>query len=196
MLCHAAGHVGTCGKDPVAFCLCTGGSRAIDSPTYLFLGHRHLHTAPLLVPADVEQTTPELPTRMLQLMGLLEREGRTFAQKTLVTLASCNDRGLVFQANCSTTLLEAIRCAPPCLQLAQHAETGVQLCEGNHDAGKGHAAHLLHWVCWQGLPGTSAAACVCCRGIFLGNGCVVHRLAIFDARGCITCIVSQLDIMR
>lgn len=90
----------------------------------------------------VEQTTPELPTRMLQLMGLLEREGRTFAQKTLVTLASCNDRGLVYQANCSTTLLEAI------------------------------------------------------RGSFLGNGCVVHRLAIFDAHGCITCIVSQLDIMR
>ena len=86
---------------------------------------RAAHQAPLLVPADVEQTTPELPTRMLQLMGLLEREGRTFAPKTLVTLASCNDRGLVFQANCSTTLLEAIRCAPPCLQQAQHAKAGI-----------------------------------------------------------------------
>ena len=57
-------------------------------------------------------------------------------------------------------------------------------------------ARLLHWPCWQGLAGTSAAACVCCRGTFLGNGRVVHRLAIFDAHGCITCIVSQLDIMR
>ena len=151
---------------------------------------KHLHSqmqssspAPLLVPADVEQTTPELPTRMLQLMGLLEREGHTFAQKTLVTLASCNDRGLVFQANCSTTLLEAIRCAPPCLQLAQHTKQACSYVRSEMQARLGG-------------PGTSAAACVCCRGIFLGNGAVVHRLAIFDAHGCVTCIVSQLDIMR
>ena len=119
ILCLAMGQ-GTCGKDPLPSCLCTGGSRAVGQSPMPHFGQSHpctarcraAHQAPLLVPSDVEQTTPELPTRMLQLMSLLEREGRTFAQKTLVTLASCNDRGLVFQANCSTTLLGAIRCAP------------------------------------------------------------------------------------
>ncbi len=160
---------GTCSRGPLAKCLCTGGSRATGSPLCLCLGIEHLHDqmqssspASLLVPADVEQTTPELPTRMLQLMGLLEREGRTFAQKTLVTLASCNDRGLVYQANCSTTLLEAIRCAPSCLQLAQHAEAGVQLCNGNYNAGKGQSfpvlSGYLQLLCYIGFAGRASQA--------------------------------------
>jgi hypothetical protein len=37
------------------------------------------------------------------------------------------------------------------------------------------------------------------RDMFLGQpdgGSLVHRLAIFDAHGDITCIVSQMDVLR
>lgn len=52
----------------------------------------------------------KLPTQMLALMNLLEKEGPVFSDRLLVTIRGVEDRGLVFQAEgASTTLLDAIR---------------------------------------------------------------------------------------
>ncbi len=51
-----------------------------------------------------------LPTQMLDLMTLLERESGPFCRKRLLTISG-HDRGLVYSANADMTLLDAIRSA-------------------------------------------------------------------------------------
>jgi CBS domain-containing protein len=89
-----------------------------------------------------------LPSRMLELMTLLEREGGPFSRKSLITLREGADRELVFQAAAGASLLDAIK------DSFLHEE----------EAGK--------------------------------KGRVVHRVAIFDARGGVTAVVSQLDVLH
>ncbi|EFN59772.1 hypothetical protein CHLNCDRAFT_133443 [Chlorella variabilis] len=89
----------------------------------------------------LQEAGHELPTQMLKLMTLLEKEGPVFSDRLLVTIRGVEDRGLVYQAEGGTTsLLDAI------------------------------------------------------RNLFLRP--VVHRLAVFEAHGEITNIVSQTDVMR
>ena len=47
---------------------------------------------------------------MLALMGLLEAEAPQFCRKMVITVMGGRDRGLVYSANASVTLLDAIRC--------------------------------------------------------------------------------------
>lgn len=51
----------------------------------------------------------ELPTRMLELMTLLEKLGPSFASRTLITVSGGKDRALVFSATANSSLLEAMR---------------------------------------------------------------------------------------
>lgn len=51
----------------------------------------------------------ELPTRMLELMTLLEKLGPSFAAKKLITVSGGQDRALVFSATAGSSLLEAMR---------------------------------------------------------------------------------------
>jgi CBS domain-containing protein len=83
-----------------------------------------------------------LPTRMLELMTLLEKVGPAFASRPLITVTDCGDRALIYQAGPTHSLLGVV------------------------------------------------------RDQFLGGGRAVHRVAVFDGRGAITAIVSQLDVMR
>lgn len=51
-----------------------------------------------------------IPTQMLALMNLLEKEGPVFSDRLLVTIRGVEDRGLVYQAEGATTsLMDAIR---------------------------------------------------------------------------------------
>ncbi|KXZ50299.1 hypothetical protein GPECTOR_17g938 [Gonium pectorale] len=93
--------------------------------------------------AHMEEKHGRLPRNMLLLMTLLEKEGPAFAEKTLITLAGSEDRGLLFQVHSDVALLTALR------------ESFVP-------------------------PGKPAA----------------HRLAVFDPRGSITAVISQLDVIR
>lgn len=61
-----------------------------------FLEHLHEHH-------------PELPSSMLSLMTLLDKESHKYVSRMLITLHSSEDRGLVYKANSNTTLLETIR---------------------------------------------------------------------------------------
>ncbi|KAK9818373.1 hypothetical protein WJX72_011551 [[Myrmecia] bisecta] len=98
----------------------------------------------------LEEGEKPIPTKMLQLMTILEHEGPRFANKPLVTIMGGYDKGLVYQANSSSSLLETIR----------------------------------DMFLKQSGPGEDPGAQV------------THRLAIFDAHGYITHIVSQLDVIR
>lgn len=51
----------------------------------------------------------ELPTRMLELMTLLEKLGPGFAARKLITVSGGKDRALVFSATANSSLLEAMR---------------------------------------------------------------------------------------
>jgi CBS domain-containing protein len=57
----------------------------------------------------VEKKKKELPTRMLELMTLLEKLGPSFAARKLITVSGGKDRALVFSATASSSLLEAMR---------------------------------------------------------------------------------------
>jgi len=89
----------------------------------------------------------DIPMKMLALMTALEKEGPRFADKTLITVRAADDRGLVFQADGSTTsVMTAIR----------------DLFLQNYG----------------------------------GEAKITHRIALFDTRGEITSIISQMDVMR
>ena len=121
----------------------------IDTADILRAFFRHLDTH---LAADKKP----LPTRMLELMTLLERVGPGFAARPLVTVNDGGDRALLYQAGPQHSLLGVIRDQ------------------------------------FLGLPGPAAAAAA-------GPPhppAVVHRVAIFDGRGGITAIISQLDVMR
>ncbi|KAI3429675.1 hypothetical protein D9Q98_005760 [Chlorella vulgaris] len=91
----------------------------------------------------------QLPTQMLALMNLLEKEGPVFSDRLLVTIRGVEDRGLVYQAEGgSTSLLDAIR---------------------NYFLKPAQAD---------------------------GETKVVHRIAVFEAHGEITNIISQTDVLR
>ena len=86
--------------------------------------------------------------RMLSLMSALEEEGPRFSGKTLITLRSSDDRGLMYQADSETTsVITAIR--DLFLQRSPAGETKV-----------------------------------------------THRIALFDAHGEVTAIISQMDVAR
>ncbi|KAL4421528.1 hypothetical protein ABPG75_010819 [Micractinium tetrahymenae] len=52
----------------------------------------------------------QLPTQMLALMNLLEKQGPAFSDRLLVTIRGVEDRGLVYQTEgASTSLMDAIR---------------------------------------------------------------------------------------
>lgn len=98
--------------------------------------------------SHLHATGKEVPTKMLSLMTALEKEGPSFACKTLITVRAADDRGLVFQADCATTsVMSAVR------------ELFMQ---------------------------KSAS----------GEPKVAHRIALFDAHGEITGIISQMDVMH
>lgn len=97
---------------------------------------------------DHLQQAGTLPTNMLSLMTALEKEGPLFADKLLVTVRGVEDRGLVYQAEgSSTSLLTALR------ELFLRPSPG-------------------------------------------GEASVVHRIAVFEAHGEITNVISQMDIIR
>jgi len=53
----------------------------------------------------LNHTHNPIPTKMLALMTALEKEGPKFAERTLITIKSSDDRGLIYQADGSTTTL-------------------------------------------------------------------------------------------
>ncbi|GAB4822523.1 hypothetical protein N2152v2_009569 [Parachlorella kessleri] len=58
----------------------------------------------------LQRSGKPLPTKMLALMTVLEKEGPEFAEKLLVTVRGVEDRGLVWQTEgSSTSLMSAIR---------------------------------------------------------------------------------------
>lgn len=99
-----------------------------------------------------------LPTRMLELMTLLEKVGPGFAARPLVTVADGGDRALVYEAGPAHSLLAVMR-----------------------DQFLGPAPPAPASGAGSSPPRPQR---------------VVHRVAIFDGRGGITAIVSQLDVMR
>jgi hypothetical protein len=50
-----------------------------------------------------------LPSSMLQLMGLLEKEGPGFIEKSLITIVGDVDHALVFQPDADTSVLSAVK---------------------------------------------------------------------------------------
>lgn len=120
---------------------------AEDRPEPTFLGWIDITTILQAFLKDLRQQHEHVPDKMLQLMPLLESEGKAFAKKSLISIADAQDKALVFQADANTSLLDAIRD----MFLKKYTAAG------------------------QGG---------------------VHRVAVFDAHGAITCIVSQLDVLR
>ena len=104
-----------------------------------------------------------LPTRMLELMTLLEKAGPAFAATPLVRVRGGADRELVYQAFASTSVLEAM------INSFLHGHAVEDGVGGGGDGGG-----------TEGRPPSR----------------VVHRVAVFDAHGSITSIVSQLDVLR
>ncbi|DBA72722.1 TPA: hypothetical protein ACH3X2_010120 [Trebouxia sp. C0005] len=120
---------------------------AEDRPEPTFLGWIDVSTILQAFLKGLHQQHEHIPNKMLQLMPLLEAEGKAFAKKSLISIADAQDKALVFQADANTSLLDAIR---------------DMFLKNYPAAGQGG----------------------------------VHRVAVFDAHGAITCIVSQLDILR
>ncbi|KAI8464514.1 MAG: hypothetical protein J3K34DRAFT_114955 [Monoraphidium minutum] len=119
-----------------------------------------------------------LPKSMLQLMALLEKEGPDFADKMLVTVVGGEDRGLLYQADAGASVLTAIQGFFPGGAAPKAAAAGPEPMEGVDGGGAAPAP----------APAGPAAAG--------GGRKVVHRLAVFNALGEITHIVSQTDVIR
>ena len=111
----------------------------------------------------------ELPTRMLELMTLLEKLGPGFASRTLITVSGGRDRALVFSATAGSSLLEAMR---DLFLPSGDGDKGG--CEEDDEGGGG-----------GGKPSSSSS-----------SSRVVHRVAVFDGHGAITHVISQLDVLR
>ena len=122
--------------------------------------------------ATAKKKKRELPTRMLELMTLLEKLGPGFASRTLITVSGGKDRALVFSATAGSSLLEAMRD----LFLPSKADDdgGGGEGDGDGEGGEGEGG--------SGKPSSSPR--------------VVHRVAVFDGHGAITHVISQLDVLR
>ena len=120
----------------------------------------------------------ELPTRMLELMTLLEKLGPGFAARTLITVSGGKDRALVFAATANSSLLEAMRTLflpPPSKNDDDNGNNdGDDDDEGEEEGKKPFAS--------------SSSSSSTPR--------VVHRVAVFDGHGAITHVISQLDVLR
>lgn len=122
-------------------------------------------------------------------MALLEREGPDFAARPLVTvLRGGDDRGLLYQADAGASALAAIE--------AFFAGAGGA-AGGSAASTAGAAAPAA-----AGAGGAAAGAGGGASGGAAGGAAkgappkAVHRLAVFDARGEITHVISQLDLIR
>jgi len=159
-----------------------------------------------------------LPTHMLALMTALRAETPKFLQRPLVALRDAGDSGLVYQADGGAPLLDAVRdvlCAPPPAGGEEGGEgmeeDGVEEKEeAQAGGGAGAGAGLGAWptaaaaaaaaapaAASSGEHGAAAAAAAAAqrrRSRSRRRG--VHRLAVFDARGRLTHVVSQLDVVR
>lgn len=114
----------------------------------------------------------ELPTRMLELMTLLEKLGPGFAARTLITVSGGKDRALVFAATANSSLLEAMRT----LFLPPPSKND----DGNNGGGDDDDNEE------EKKPSSSSSS----------SPRVVHRVAVFDGHGAITHVISQLDVLR
>jgi len=114
----------------------------------------------------------ELPTRMLELMTLLEKLGPGFAARTLITVSGGKDRALVFAATANSSLLEAMRT----LFLPPPSKND----DGNNGGGDDDDNEE------EKKPFSSSSS----------SPRVVHRVAVFDGHGAITHVISQLDVLR
>ena len=110
----------------------------------------------------------EIPTRMLELMTLLEKLGPGFAARTLITVSGGKDRALVFSATANSSLLEAMR--DLFLPSGDKNEGEEEERDGEEEGGN---------------PSSSSS-----------SSRVVHRVAVFDGHGAITHVISQLDVLR
>ncbi len=113
----------------------------------------------------------------------------------LLPAADAQDKALVFQADANTSLLDAIRQVPALLAPAAHCLSDLppKHCPltPQFDVCRSQSRST------QRTDAPSAAG----RDMFLKNYTAagqggVHRVAVFDAHGAITCIVSQLDVLR